>query len=213
MPARTWALSGVLLAGLVLLTMSGCSPTGDETLFTKSPTPSAAPASAAPAPEVPEAAPTVAAPTEIAVPTGLALVVVLPGAGTAGADQADAARDALTVFASANAASVTLLDVGQTTDANVVYQRALDSDPDVVVTVGPAGLDGLQKVAADHPEREFLVLGAKPNAPTANITAVVWPGSDASPVAADLAARVPSAVAAGISEITAARTGLVIALP
>jgi basic membrane lipoprotein Med (substrate-binding protein (PBP1-ABC) superfamily) len=154
-----------------------------------------------------------AAPSDPVVPSGLALVVVLPGEGAAGADQAAAASDAVTVLASANAASVTLLDAALTADANTIYQRALDADPDVVITVGPTALDALQKVAADHPERQFLVVGAQPQAPVPNITAVVWPGFDTAPVAADLAARVPAAVAAGVSEIAAGRTGLVIALP
>lgn len=213
MPAPRSALTGALLAGLVLAAMSGCSPAGDEVLFTKSPSPTAAPVSAAPAPAVPEPAPTMAAPSDPVVPSGLALVVVLPGEGAAGADQAAAASDAVTVLASANAASVTLLDAALTADADTIYQRALDADPDVVITVGPTALDALQKVAADHPERQFLVVGAQPQAPVPNITAVVWPGFDTAPVAADLAARVPSAVAAGVSEIAAGRTGLVIALP
>ncbi|MCS5714290.1 hypothetical protein NVV95_06945 [Herbiconiux sp. CPCC 205716] len=201
-----------MLAGLLLASMSGCSPGAGDVLYTKTPSASAAPSAPA-ATTPPEPAPTVAAPEAPVLPSGLALVVVLPGDGSAGVEQADAVRQAVTELATANAASVTLLDVGATSNAGTIYERALDSDPDVVVTVGPTGLDALQQVAAAAPERQFLVVGAQPLAPAPNITAVVWPGSDAQPVAADLAARVAQAVTAGASEIAAERRGLVIALP
>jgi len=204
-------LGAALVAGALLASMSGCAPGGDV-VFTKTPSPSATPSAAA-ATTPPEPAPTVAAPEAPTVPSGLALVVVLPGLGSAGAEQADAVRQEVTGLATANAASVTLLDLAVSSNAGTIYERALDSDPDVVVTVGPTGLDALQQVAASAPERQFLVVGAQPLAPAPNITAVVWPGSDAQPVAPDLAARVAQAVAAGASEIAAERRGLVIALP
>ncbi|NQX34980.1 hypothetical protein [Herbiconiux sp. VKM Ac-2851] len=212
MAARLPQLLGTaLVAGALLASMSGCAPGGDV-VFTKTPSPTAVPSVAAPT-APPEPAPTVAAPEAPAVPSGLALVVVLPGDGNAGAEQADAVRQAVTGLATANAASVTLLDLAVSANAGTLYERALDSDPDVVVTVGPTGLDALQQVAAAQPGRQFLVVGAQPLAPAPNITAVVWPGSDAEPVAPDLGARVAAAVTAGTSEIAAERTGLVIALP
>lgn len=100
--------------------------------------------------------------------------------------------------------------------------EAMDLGPDLIVAPGPALVDALALVTANHLDREFLVLGAQLPEPTANVTSAIWPGAEsrgseiADPAGIDLdastSARADAAVRAGVASVLHDVTGIVIRL-
>lgn len=58
-------------------------------------------------------------------------------------------------------------------------QRAIDLQPDLVISAGDPLADPLALVTPSWPEQKFLVLGAELAEPTFNVTAAVWRGTTA----------------------------------
>lgn len=55
--------------------------------------------------------------------------------------------------------------------------EAMERQPDLIVSVGPALVDPLAIVSANHLSQQFLVLGAELAEPTENVTAAEWVGA------------------------------------
>ncbi|RLP70548.1 hypothetical protein D9V30_03335 [Mycetocola reblochoni] len=73
--------------------------------------------------------------------------------------------------------STTVVDV-QAEPGDDGIAAAADAGPALVVVVGPTALDAVDRVSAGRLERQFLIVGAQLPEPTANVTAVIWPGAD-----------------------------------
>jgi hypothetical protein len=160
---------------------------------------------AEPAPGATIAAPVVSA---AEVPTGLTVAV----AGV-DADAVAAVREVLTGLG----AQVGTVDLA-TEDPDGALVTAAEATPDLLVTVGTGALDAVDRLSASRLDLRVLVIGAQLPEPTANVTAVVWPGADGrwSDVDADAAGidapRIAQAVPAGIVTALAERGALVLAL-
>jgi hypothetical protein len=98
--------------------------------------------------------------------------------------------------------------------------RAMDLDPDLIVTAGNDLVDPLALVTANHLDQPFLILGAEVAEPTHNVTAVGWQGAsfrgeglgmassyDAASFTAKRAAR---AIRAGVAAVLHDVTGIVV---
>ncbi|WP_233518124.1 type 1 periplasmic-binding domain-containing protein [Streptomyces corynorhini] len=100
--------------------------------------------------------------------------------------------------------------------------RALDLTPDLIISAGNDLVDPLALVSASHLAQHFLVVGAELAEPTANVTAVGWPGasfrgeglgaSSAYDPGSFTAERCASAVRAGVAAVLGELTGIVIRL-
>jgi hypothetical protein len=151
-----------------------------------------------------------------AVPDGLVLAVVVPEAPDGTAATLSLAVDRWAA------------DRGVVVERHVVtggdeLQGLVDSlvgagGPTIVVAPGAALLDELDSVSPQNLGTQFLLLGAQLAEPTANVTAVVWSS------ASDLGSRAPAdgaaftadrsdeAVAAGVANVLAGVTGVVVHL-
>jgi hypothetical protein len=152
-----------------------------------------------------------------AVPPGLTLTVVVSDA-TADTEAAVRAVDALADDVRATVTHAVALPEDDA-DPEALLERALGTAPDVVVVLGPALLDALDRVSASTLDQQFLTIGAQLPEPTANVTAVVWPGPEPEPEASiggagpDVAPRTREALSAGLAAVTSGTTGYVVALP
>lgn len=158
-----------------------------------------------------------------AVPAGLSLTVVVSDATA----DTDAAARAVDAFADDVGATVTHAVALPEDDADpeALLEVALGTRPDVVVVLGPAMLDALDRVSASTLDQQFLTIGAQLPEPTANVTAVVWPGAGTEPepeaepeasiggAAPDVAPRTREALSAGLAAVASGTTGYVVALP
>jgi hypothetical protein len=159
---------------------------------------------AEPAPGATIAAPVVSA---AEVPTGLTVAV----AGV-DADAVAAVREVLTGLG----AQVGTVDLA-TEDPDGALVTAAEATPDLLVTVGTGALDAVDRLSASRLDLRVLVIGAQLPEPTANVTAVVWPGADGrwSDEGADALidpARIAAALPAGIVTALAEQGALVLAL-
>jgi hypothetical protein len=84
--------------------------------------------------------------------------------------------------------------------------RALELEPDLIVSAGPSLDDPLDVVTANHLDQQFLVLGTELAEPTANVTAADWPG------ATFTHERATRALRAGVAAVLNGLTGIVIRL-
>ncbi|WP_240752875.1 hypothetical protein [Microbacterium hydrothermale] len=55
--------------------------------------------------------------------------------------------------------------------------RAMELNPDLIISAGDALVDPLATVTANHLDRQFLIVGAELAEPTGNVTAVDWTGA------------------------------------
>ncbi len=55
--------------------------------------------------------------------------------------------------------------------------RAMDLNPDLIISAGDALVDPLATVTANHLDRQFLIVGAELAEPTENVTAADWTGA------------------------------------
>jgi maltose-binding protein MalE len=111
-------------------------------------------------------------------------------------------------------------------DQDALVAEAIASQPDVVVVVGAASLDAVDRGSATNLSRDFVIVGAQLPEPTSNVTSVIWPGADArssmttdtngGPAPAritDLSDRAGEAWSAGLDSVLAGDTGFVVKLP
>lgn len=150
-------------------------------------------------------------------PAGLSLVVVVPP----GADDATwVLVEAVDRWAADGGVGVDLREVVDDADLQAVVDGV--GEEGVVVVPGGGLVDELDSVSSQNLHVEFLVLGAQLPEPTANVTAVVWPGatSRGSRAPADDAVdpssatpdRSDAAAAAGLASVLSGRTGVVVRL-
>jgi len=142
----------------------------------------------------------------VEIPAGLSLVVV-PSADDPGTASAIAAIES---YAAAHDATVT---VARGADLERMLLDSAATGPDAVITLGPAGLDAIDRVSASNLAVPFLLIGAQLPEPTDNVAAVIWPGGDSRAsdggVAGSLAEHAASAVSLGIAAVVEGRTGTV----
>ncbi|MDT0116473.1 hypothetical protein Q9R20_05660 [Microbacterium sp. PRF11] len=55
--------------------------------------------------------------------------------------------------------------------------RAMELNPDLIISAGDALVDPLATVTANHLDRQFLIVGAELAEPTENVTAADWTGA------------------------------------
>ncbi len=98
--------------------------------------------------------------------------------------------------------------------------RAMDLNPDLIISAGDALVDPLAIVTANHLDRQFLIVGAELAEPTGNVTAVDWTGAAyrgeglGTAAAYDPASFTPeragSAVRAGVAAVLTGLRGVVL---
>lgn len=98
--------------------------------------------------------------------------------------------------------------------------RAMDLNPDLIISAGDALVDPLATVTANHLDRQFLVVGAELAEPTENVTAVDWTGAayrgeglgtaSAYDPASFTAERSAAAVRAGVAAVLTGLRGIVL---
>lgn len=121
------------------------------------------------------------------VPHGQTLAVVT----AADADEQERlAVAAIEAVASAQGSTVQVFADAASADA---VDRALESEPDVVVSVGPEVTGAVDLASASNLDVRFLVLGSQLAEPTGNVIAVVWPGAEERAVFAEEEQRLSGA--------------------
>ena len=189
---------------LVAVTAGCAAPPADVAALT----PAAAPAESGPPEPVPGSTSTPAPGSwdAVEIPAGLSLVIVTS------ADDAEttAAIAAVESYASAHDASVT---VARGADLEQLLLDSAATAPNAVITLGPAGLDSIDRASASNLAVPFLLIGAQLPEPTDNVAAVIWPGADSRAsdggVAGSLGEHAASAVSVGIAAVVEGRTGTV----
>lgn len=98
--------------------------------------------------------------------------------------------------------------------------RAMELNPDLIISVGNDLVDALATVSPNHLDRHFLVLGAEIAEPTGNVTAVDWTGasfrgagvgaSSTYDPATFTVERCGAAVRAGVAAVLTDLTGVVL---
>ncbi|MBI9116149.1 hypothetical protein, partial [Sanguibacter suaedae] len=221
---RPRVLAALLTTLTVLGALAGCAPDGGSSSTPTSTSPASAgpgaTSSAGPSTDTPAPGSTVAPLPGGELPPGLTLAVVVPSST---ADTAAAVTE-VEAFAAAHDASVSVIapdaassrGEGSLLDPETLLGDAVAEGTDVVVVIGGDLLAALDRVSASTLDQQFVVIGAQLPEPTANVTAVVWPGADSrdgSSPEAEVAPRVGEALAAGLAAVVAEATGYVIALP
>ncbi|MWB97937.1 hypothetical protein [Agromyces seonyuensis] len=97
--------------------------------------------------------------------------------------------------------------------------EAAEVRPDVVIGAGIDVVEEFAQATAEHPDQQYLVLGAQLPDPTGNLTAVVWDGADSDgrdggepSTAAVTPIRAEDAAAAGIAAVIDGNTGVVVSI-
>ena len=150
---------------------------------------------------------------------------VRPSAGmrvvllTAG-DDAPTATLATAVREWADSEGVSLREVDADGDLIGGIVKAMDLQPDLIVSAGNSLVDPLTTVTANHLDRQFLVVGAELAEPTHNVTAVDWSGasfrgeglgaSSTYDPASFTPERSAAAVRAGVAAVLHGLTGIVV---
>lgn len=98
--------------------------------------------------------------------------------------------------------------------------RAMDLNPDLIISAGDALVDPLATVTANHLDRQFLIVGAELAEPTENVTAADWTGAayrgeglgtaSAYDPASFTPERAASAVRAGVAGVLTGLRGVVL---
>jgi len=209
-PLRIALLAAAL--ALVAITAGCATPPADVAALT--PPPAAAPADTGTPLPVPGSTSTPAPGTwdAVEIPAGLALVIVTSADDAADAETT-AAIAAIETYATAHNAAVT---VTSGPDLERLLLEAAAAQPDAIITLGPAGLDAIDRASASNLAVPFLLIGAQLPEPTDNVSTVIWPGADSrasdGAVAGSLAAHAASAVSVGIAAVVEGRTGTVFEL-
>ncbi|WZH38273.1 MAG: hypothetical protein PIR02_06290 [Microbacterium enclense] len=98
--------------------------------------------------------------------------------------------------------------------------RAMQLNPDLIISAGDALVDPLATVTANHLDRQFLIIGAELAEPTENVTAVDWTGAayrgeglgtaSAYDPASFTGERASAAVRAGVASVLTGQRGIVL---
>ena len=148
----------------------------------------------------------------------VALVVDAVPAGAVA--QTTVLRDAVRSWARSVGARLTELSA-RTADAYVArIQAAIDTVPDLVISVGNGLVDPMALVTASNLETQFLLVGAELAEPTGNVTAADWVGAmfrgeglgvpEGYDPASFTAERAGRAVRAGVAAVLTGHTGIVV---
>lgn len=216
-----------LIAAAVLVgTLSGCSSADSGLALPASTNSATSSAAAEPTPpQVPVPGSTLAA-TAVAVPDGipaLSVTVIAPEVtGVAAADTAASVAELRSLADVHGASSISFLPSETGPEAPAVYvdgdallKSALAEKPDVIVVLGESILTELDSVSASNLDQQFVLLGAQLPEPTANVTAVVWPGADvrlADGISPEIAPRAIQALEVGLGAVASDATGIVLDL-
>ncbi|RLP74140.1 hypothetical protein D9V32_13950 [Mycetocola tolaasinivorans] len=105
--------------------------------------------------------------------------VLLVGTGR---DQ-PALRAALDGVIARTGGDLTVLDLAAVAadahEAELALSAALNNHPDLVITLGEAEIDPIDRVSSTHLDQRFVLIGAQLPEPTDNVTAIIWPGASA----------------------------------
>lgn len=217
----------LITAAVLVGTLSGCSSAESAPALPTSTSSATSSAAAELAPQqVPVPGSTVAA-SAIAVPddipADLSVTVVAPEVtGVAAADTAATIAELRSLTDVHGASSISFLPAESEPDVPAVHVdgdalllSALAERPDVIVVLGESILTELDGVSASNLDQQFVLLGAQLPEPTANVTAVVWPGADvrlADGISPEIAPRALQALQAGLSAVASDSTGIVLDL-
>ncbi|MFC7267412.1 BMP family ABC transporter substrate-binding protein [Microbacterium fluvii] len=214
---RMPSLAAAAAAGALMLGLSGCAaaePVGAASAVSTS----AADADAYAV--VPEPGRTIAAraPEHAEELPGYRIAAVVPTA-TAGADRLAAALGAFAARAGAEVEVFSAADDGEVGDA---LAQAVETEPDLVIGLGEGVVDVFSLETAQRLDQQFLIVGAQVAEPTANVTAVIWPGATSRGAAASADGAIEAAaiterrgldaLAAGIASVRDGVTGIVLDL-
>lgn len=103
-------------------------------------------------------------------------VVLLSDAGDADTAPTRALVDAVESWAADEDVSVTTVTATDPDDRIAAVTRAIDAEPDLVISVGNHMVDPLAAVSPTALHQQFLVVGAEIAEPTSNVTAADWTG-------------------------------------
>lgn len=103
-------------------------------------------------------------------------VVLLSDAGDADTAPARTLADAVESWAADEDVSVTTVTATDPDDRIAAVTRAIDAEPDLVISVGNHMVDPLAAVSPTALHQQFLVVGAEIAEPTSNVTAADWTG-------------------------------------
>ncbi|MCS6574376.1 hypothetical protein NYS52_07555 [Curtobacterium flaccumfaciens pv. flaccumfaciens] len=103
-------------------------------------------------------------------------VVLLSDAGDAADAPTRTLLDAVDSWASDEDVTVTPVSATDADDRIAAVLRAVDAEPDLVITVGNHMVDPLAAVSPTALHQQFLVVGAEIAEPTSNVTAADWTG-------------------------------------
>lgn len=183
----TVLLTAVALAGAGAVLLAGCSGASDDTTGGTGPTATAAAHASAGVlgagfsdpdqPPAPEATihPEPGSWSGVHAPAGYD-VVLLSDAGDAADAPTRTLLDAVESWAADEDVTVTPVSAKDADDRIAAVLRAVDAEPDLVITVGNHMVDPLAAVSPTALHQQFLVVGAEIAEPTSNVTAADWTG-------------------------------------
>lgn len=224
--SRATATASAVAATLVLASVltacagsTGTALTGPPSVAGGSAAPTGSAETARPAPGA-TSTPDPGSWTTSVAPAGFTITVV--SAMAPGADpEVDAAVEAIRAQAGAATVGTATIPPGSSGSGDPFAEVLADS-PDLVVVLGPELLDAADRSSASNLGQQFLIVGAQLPEPTANVTAVVWPGAAArradEPRAVpngmpEVAQRAGDALQAGLAALLEDTTGGVLVLP
>lgn len=225
--SRATATASAVAAALVLASVltacagsTGTAPAGPPSVAGGSAAPTGSTETGRPVPGA-TSTPDPGSWTTAVAPAGFTIAVV--SAMAPGADpEVDAAVEAIRARAGAATVGTVTIPPGTASGSGDPFAEVLADSPDLVVVLGPELLDAADRSSASNLGQQFLIVGAQLPEPTANVTAVVWPGSAArradEPRAVpngmpEVAQRAGDAVQAGLAALLEDTTGGVLFLP
>jgi len=212
-------LSSAIALGAVAL-LAACSAHGADGDASPPNTPAPL-ASEDPYRVVPEPGRTIEAvpPADAGDIAGWVVAVVVPNDDAATQTLRAAARE---VGERAGARTLEFVADGGGAGIDAAFEEALAAEADVVIGLGDATSDVFSYLTSQWLDQQFLIVGAQLPEPTANVTAVIWPGATSrgsgAPADGELdaagttAARAAEAVAAGLDAVADGTTGVVLSL-
>lgn len=151
---------------------------------------------------------------------GYRVALLVDGVRSSDAPQTAVLRTAVTSWARENGVDLTVW-VAKRPDAYVAtIQQGIDTQADLVISVGNGLVDPLAMVSAPNAETSFLIVGSQIAEPTDNVTAADWVGAmyrgeglglpSAYDPASFTAERAGRAVRAGVAAVLSGLTGIVV---
>lgn len=120
--------------------------------------------------------------------------------------------------------SVTVLEANSPADIAGLMERAVAADADLIITLGQDSLDETDHIAAENLNQQFLIVGAQPGEPTANLTTALFDKAtcpkqatcvdtgdifDPAILTQSTVPDVGAALASSLTEVHAGRTGTI----